>query len=138
MKFQKYISLFLVIVVALSGVTYSQTFPEVREFFAPPYPPAARAVRAEGDVLIAVEVDESGKIVAANAVGGHPLLRAAAKAAAMKWSFSQSPLRNFLVLRFQFRLADNKDKKKAAVRIGNYTLRIIEPQNMILQTVSYS
>lgn len=49
---------------------------------APAYPPAARAVRASGTVTVQVTVDEGGDVVEAKAVGGHPLLRAAAEAAA--------------------------------------------------------
>lgn len=53
----------------------------------PKYPPAAAAVRAEGVVSVQVTVDESGKVVSATAVSGHPLLRAAAVAAARAATF---------------------------------------------------
>ena len=45
----------------------------------PPYPAAARAVRAEGAVNVQVTIDEEGNVISASAVSGHPLLRAAAK-----------------------------------------------------------
>lgn len=48
----------------------------------PEYPPAAMAVRASGAVSIQVLIDESGNVVSANAVSGHPLLRAASESAA--------------------------------------------------------
>lgn len=48
----------------------------------PPYPPAARAVRAAGAVNVQITVDENGNVISAAAVSGHPLLRAAAVAAA--------------------------------------------------------
>jgi TonB family protein len=48
----------------------------------PPYPPAARAVRASGSVSVQVLVDENGNVVSASALNGHPLLRAAATSAA--------------------------------------------------------
>jgi TonB family protein len=48
----------------------------------PPYPPAARAVRAAGAVNVQIEVDENGNVVSASAVSGHPLLKAAAVVAA--------------------------------------------------------
>jgi TonB family protein len=54
----------------------------------PPYPPAARAVRASGAVNVQVTVDEKGNVTTANAVSGHPLLRAAAVAAARQSKFS--------------------------------------------------
>ncbi len=48
----------------------------------PGYPAAARAVRASGTVTVQVVIDETGKVASANAVSGHPLLRAAAEKAA--------------------------------------------------------
>ena len=58
----------------------------------PPYPPAARAVRASGAVSVQVLIDEEGRVVSASAVSGHPLLRAAAVAAARGARFSPTPL----------------------------------------------
>jgi TonB family protein len=54
----------------------------------PPYPPAAKAVRASGAVNIQVIIDESGNVISATAVSGHPLLRAAAEAAARNSKFA--------------------------------------------------
>jgi TonB family protein len=48
----------------------------------PTYPALARAARASGVVTVHVTVDESGHVVSAEAVSGHPLLRPAAVAAA--------------------------------------------------------
>jgi protein TonB len=58
----------------------------------PPYPPAARAVRASGAVSVQVLIDESGNVVSASAVSGHPLLRAAAVQAARGARFSPTQL----------------------------------------------
>ena len=58
----------------------------------PPYPPAARAVRASGAVSVQVLIDESGNVVSASAVSGHPLLRAAAAQAARGAKFSPTML----------------------------------------------
>lgn len=54
----------------------------------PVFPPAARAVRASGAVNVEVTVDEAGNVVSANAVSGHPLLRAAAADAARAAKFA--------------------------------------------------
>ena len=48
----------------------------------PRYPAAARAIRVEGAVRVRVLIDENGRVVSANAVAGHPLLRNAAVRAA--------------------------------------------------------
>jgi TonB family protein len=53
----------------------------------PEYPPAARAVRATGQVSVQVLVDGNGNVISATAVSGHPLLRGAAVQAARKAKF---------------------------------------------------
>ena len=58
----------------------------------PAYPPAARAARAQGTVNVQVKIDETGSVVSAAAVSGHPLLRAAAVAAARQAKFSPTLL----------------------------------------------
>jgi TonB family protein len=54
----------------------------------PDYPAAAKAVKAEGTVSVKVIVDESGDVISASAVSGHPLLRAASVEAARSAKFS--------------------------------------------------
>lgn len=58
----------------------------------PAYPPAAKAVHASGTVNVQVVVDESGSVTTADAISGHPLLRAAAVAAAKQARFSPTKL----------------------------------------------
>ena len=58
----------------------------------PAYPAAARAVRASGAVQVQVVIDEEGRVVSASAAGGHPLLQAAAVAAARQARFSPTML----------------------------------------------
>ena len=58
----------------------------------PPYPAAARAVRAAGAVNVQVTIDENGNVISASAVSGHPLLRAAATSAARSSKFSPTML----------------------------------------------
>ena len=58
----------------------------------PPYPAAARAVQAQGEVAVQVVVDESGRVISASAVTGHPLLQQAAVAAARHARFSPTTL----------------------------------------------
>ena len=58
----------------------------------PPYPAAARAVRASGAVNVQVTIDENGNVISASAVSGHPLLRAAATSAARSSKFSPTLL----------------------------------------------
>jgi TonB family protein len=58
----------------------------------PAYPPIARAAKASGTVVVQVTVDENGNVIAAHAVSGHPLLQAAAVAAAHNAKFSPTKL----------------------------------------------
>jgi protein TonB len=58
----------------------------------PAYPAIARAAHASGTVTVQVTVDESGKVISARAVSGHPLLQAAAVQAAYGARFSPTLL----------------------------------------------
>lgn len=58
----------------------------------PAYPAVARAARASGTVTVQVLIDETGKVVSARAVGGHPLLQQSAVQAAYGARFSPTLL----------------------------------------------
>lgn len=58
----------------------------------PVYPPIALQAKAHGAVSVQVLIDEMGKVVSAKAVGGHPLLLAAAQQAAYRAVFSPTTL----------------------------------------------
>lgn len=78
---------------------------------APPYPPAARAVRASGTVIVEVLIDENGRVVSANATKGHPLLQAAAEQAARSAKFEPTrlgnkPVKVSGVIKYEFALPD--------------------------------
>jgi protein TonB len=73
----------------------------------PPYPPAAKAVRAGGDVNVQVTIDEKGNVISANAVTGHALLRRvseeAARGAKFKPTFlSEVPVKVTGVIVYKF------------------------------------
>lgn len=58
----------------------------------PRYPEEAKAGRASGTVTVRVVVDESGNVISASAVGGHPLLQQAAADAARRAKFAPTKL----------------------------------------------
>src|SRR5260370_19408647 len=58
----------------------------------PEYPAIARAAHASGAVTVEITIDESGAVVAAHAVSGHPLLPAAAVNAARQATFTPTRL----------------------------------------------
>jgi protein TonB len=54
----------------------------------PPYPPMAKLTHIEGTVNVQVLIDETGKVISATPVSGHPLLVHVAKNAAFQARFS--------------------------------------------------
>jgi VWFA-related protein/TonB family protein len=58
----------------------------------PDYPSSAKSVGAQGRVVVELMVDETGKVVKARAISGHPLLQKAAVAAALQARFSPTML----------------------------------------------
>ena len=82
----------------------------------PPYPPAARAVRAAGTVTVEVLVDFDGSVISAIATTGHPLLRAAAVSAARSARFrpevsNGKPVKVSGVVNYEFVLPDGVANK---------------------------
>ncbi len=74
---------------------------------APQYPAVARAAHASGTVNVQILIDEGGNVIEATPVSGHPLLRAAAQAAAKEAKFTATrvkgePTRVTGVLVFNF------------------------------------
>lgn len=68
----------------LNGKALSKPVPE--------YPKVAVAARADGVVEVQILIDEEGKVIAAQARSGHPLLQASAVKAAREARFSQTLL----------------------------------------------
>lgn len=58
----------------------------------PTYPAIARSAHASGQVTVQVLIDENGNVVSAHASSGHPLLQAAAVAAAHASKFTPTKL----------------------------------------------
>lgn len=56
----------------------------------PDYPPIARAAHASGEVQVQVLLDIDGKVIAAAAISGHPLLQGASVNAARQARFSEA------------------------------------------------
>ncbi len=87
----------------------------------PEYPPIAKAARASGNVEVEVQIDENGNVVSAKPISGHPLLRAAAEAAAQQWKFKPAKLGETRVkvegvLTFNFALDKTDPKTKRAAK----------------------
>jgi TonB family protein len=116
---------------------HSQTFPVVTDYVAPVYPAVARAVRATGLVYVGIEVNDAGKVISANAVSGHPLLRRSAELASVQWRFSSLPGRHFLLLRFTYKILE-RAKSDQSVPTGPYSFDVIPLPVRLDYSVSYS
>lgn len=69
----------------------------------PVYPASARQLRVQGEVLVEILIDESGRVVEARAIEGPQLLRQAAEESARRWTFKPTIL-NGQAVRSQGRL----------------------------------
>ena len=77
----------------------------------PQYPPIARAARASGPVQVQVTIGETGEVIEATVISGHPLLRDVALQAARQWVFqptelSAVPVKVQGILTFNFTLSE--------------------------------
>jgi protein TonB len=64
---------------------------------APVYPLEAKAAHVGGSVVVEVTVGETGEVVAARAISGHPLLRDASVTAARGWTFAPTRIGGYPV-----------------------------------------
>ena len=77
----------------------------------PPYPPIAKVAHVQGTVIVEILVSKVGDVICARSLSGHPLLRAVAVAAALKWKFepieaSGSPAKVVGTVAINFKLTD--------------------------------
>jgi len=73
----------------------------------PAYPAIAKAASAKGAVQVQITVNESGEVIGARVINGHPLFRDAALQAAKQWRFKPTqlsgvPVKTLGVLTFNF------------------------------------
>jgi TonB family protein len=92
----------------------------------PAYPPIAKAAGASGSVQVEVTLNEAGRVVEAQVVSGHPLLREAALAAARQWEFkpiqvSGNPVKAQGLLTFNFALEGASEPATAAIAMTSAT-----------------
>ena len=93
----------------------------------PPYPAIARAAGAKGAVQVQITISETGEVIEANVINGHPLLRDAALQAAREWVFKPTELSGVAVkvqgiLTFNFTLGDEEPAPDPTVRsVPKYT-----------------
>lgn len=110
------------------GQSADNIYPKVLKSVTPNYPPAARAVRAVGDVVVAVNIDKDGKVTSAKYESGHPLLRAASEQAARDFLFEPSENSNERQVKLVFVFISLQEKKKDLKHYSNpYRIEIESP-----------
>ena len=117
------------------GTSSEKPYPKIVKLSKPPYPAAAQAVRATGEVVVEVKIDREGKVVEAKAVSGHPLLRVASVQAAKQSLFesSENDEQREVKLTFVF-LKDLNEKEKIKRYSNPYRIEVIGEVFMIDST----
>jgi hypothetical protein len=96
---------------------------EIVKYVFPPYPPAAKAVRASGEVIVAVKIDKDGNVISAKAESGHALLKTASELASKQFLFTkdEKSIEREGKIIFIF-IADYKKKPLSIFRKPNYII----------------
>lgn len=100
-------------------------YPKIEKFVLPTYPPAARAVRAEGEVKVEARISTNGELLDTKALDGHPLLRAASVQAVRRWIFEPPASEQSVVVTFVFLVGELKNVTR--LRINSYRHYVITP-----------
>ena len=85
--------------------------PKIISSEQPKYLPAARTIRAQGEVAVELTIAQNGDVVSAKAISGHPLLRAVSVAAAKNFKFESSERADERKLQFIFLYTDAGKEK---------------------------
>jgi TonB family protein len=64
-----------------------QLYAKAKDRLLPRYSPIAKAANMQGTVVVEVLISKTGDVICARPLSAHPILRAAAAAAALKWKF---------------------------------------------------
>jgi hypothetical protein len=108
------------------GKDNGKAFPKITKSVVPKYYAAAVAIRAKGEVLVDLKIDDKGNYVSAEALSGPPLLRSISIVAAREFKFepaTESKERN-VKLTFIFLLDQTE---KAGLKRYECPYRIIVP-----------
>jgi len=100
----------------------------------PPYPPAARATRTSGEVIVSVKIGPDGTVLTAIADTGHPLLKTASLAAARGAVFETSNAVEDREVTLAYVFIEPGEKRKEIARYSNpYRIEIIG-EDLTIQT----
>jgi TonB family protein len=99
----------LMVAVSLAGAaafaqtdTTSEVGRKVKIKVAPTYPELARHMNIGGKVKLQVVISQDGRVTAATAIGGHPILVKACDEAVRKWKFQSAAEETTQIIEFEF------------------------------------
>lgn len=97
----RFISLFWVVVL-LSGLCALAEERKATHRVEPVYPEVMRKMDTGGSVKLKVVIAADGRVEDAEALGGHPMLIAAATEAVKRWRFEPGPSETTVVIEIKF------------------------------------
>jgi hypothetical protein len=93
-------------------------------------------VRVTGEVVVELKLDREGKVVAAEAVSGHPLLRAVSVKAARESLFEASDADEQREVKLTFVFLQTDNEKESPKRYTNlYRIEVISPYEIVFNTI---
>lgn len=103
----------------LVHVPSEQLYVKAKERPLPRYPPIAKAAHVEGTVVVEMLVSKAGDVICARSLSGHPLVRAAAVTAALKWKFEPievagNPAKVVGTVAINFKLVEKDESQPSA------------------------
>jgi TonB family protein len=116
------------------GTGLNLNYPRAISLPKPPFPPAARAVRAFGDVLVEVLIDENGEVASAEAVNGHALLKRNAEAAAKLARFEVNSDRDSRRVVLIYRYIESDKSSVSPIDTYPYVIPVI-PDSIRIHTL---
>lgn len=112
-------------------------YPAVTRSFTPRTPPAAMAVRAVGTVVVLTRIGLDGKVLSAEAVSGHPLLRKVSENAAQQFEFNPQEIKEEIELPLRFIFIDSSGPTKEVLRYSCPYRIVINREPVIIITRSH-
>jgi TonB family protein len=110
-----------------------QPFAKPTSLPRPAYPAAARAVRAGGEVVVRLTLNEEGKVLSAKALSGHPLLKASSEGAARGSRYEPSEQKEREVLLVYVYIPNGENSRNGVIRYTNpYRIEMIAAAQTIV------
>ncbi len=129
---------FTLLIFCFVGANFAQEKPrKVVKYFAPKYPPAAKATLADGEVIVAVIIDKNGKVISAKSESGHPLLRATSEVTGKDWIFETNELpEQKLKITFVYSIKTNNNVKNN-YKDYSYKIKFKKPYRLEIRATAY-